>query len=126
MMPKSIQKISMFLLAISPILWVYQSTLEQPYPDVIFIFYIFFCIFRYKGKILFRYPKGYKTFWVYAAIAYIVVSLNSFKLTAFIPGGWGLCLYSVILGFVISSFDINYFRKYYRLVFFIAALFIFF
>lgn len=121
----SLTKAGMFLLALTPIINVYQFPYTSlPYTS--FFAFILFIISILKGKLRKNpYAICYLLFWAYAAFQVYFISNDSFSLDC-LPGGILVFIFSISLAAFVVNFDYNCLRKYIRLIWtFAAVLFIF-
>lgn len=105
---------NMLLLVLFPILNIYLSPVPFLTMGQLFFFVLFFIKKHPINLNPNNLPPGYKTFWIWTAVSYAITNL---KFGALIPGGLSFFLYTLCLLNFLLNFNIDSFRKYYRLVF---------
>lgn len=122
-MQNNFNKITMWILALYPILWIYQSPLFFNWGDLLLIILMLFKLFKYKKNILI-FPSGYFLYWGYLAISFVLLTLMTvgFKAGMIIPGGFSFFIFSIIIGFLVPCFDIDIYRKCFRKIFIISVI----
>ena len=74
------------------------------------------------GKIYFgKLPRYFIFYWIYISVAYVFLTLNNFKIVNLIPGGLSFFIWVILLSIFIDIFNLNTFRKYYRVVFVVCG-----
>ena len=113
----------MFLLAWFPILNIYKSPIPLGYGSVLVLLLWVVSLFSNKSLIAsVRLPRRYMLFWGWCAVAYIISYLPQIKLSAFIPGGLNLFIFSITLGFLVRFFDVDSFRRQTHVVVMVAGI----
>lgn len=104
----------MLLLALCPILSMYTHTYLN-YAIWAFLLLIAWIIITNKAVIKNQtiFPLYYGLYWVYCAFDYFIISP---KLGALVPGGINFFVFSVILIFISKQFDIEIFKKIFRVL----------
>lgn len=116
------KNILLMLLAIMPILNIYCLPFgpDIPLANVIIITLATCGVISRRmrfGKL----PRFFVIYWVYIGVAYFILTLNNFKVVNLIPGGLSFFVWVIILSVYLDAFDLNVFRKYYRVVFTICG-----
>lgn len=113
----------MLLLVLFPILYYYATPLSNSWGELLLIIYVICQLFT-RGKFALKFPKYIIVYWLYCAIALVVLS-NTFKITYLIPGGISTFIFFIMLGVLLSQGDNSALLKYFRLIFVpIAILFV--
>lgn len=114
---RNFRNVAMFLLAWFPILNIYKSPLPLGYGSVLVL--LLWVVSLIQGTTLRRslsLPRQYVIFWGWCAVAYFISYLPQLKIGALIPGGFNLFIFSITLGFLLSIFDIESFKKHSKIV----------
>ena len=109
------------LLAAFPLLHIYclPGLTSWPISYIFCIFLFIFCLS--KGKTInYELPVGFKPYWLYIAIIYILLAHN-FGFGLFIPGGYSFFMWVILFWLCNSFIDYNKFKKYYRVIFCICS-----
>jgi hypothetical protein len=114
--------LAMFVLAWLPVFNIYKSPLFFGYGTLLLLLFILFAVLKYHSipKII-SLPAKYYVLWLWCAIAYFISCLPQIKIGALIPGGLSFLVFSIELGFIISFFDISFFKHHTRVVVVIAG-----
>lgn len=111
------KNLAMLVLAWYPILNIYKSPLPMGFGTLILLLLFVLFLFKCRNlKTAVSLPHKFYVYWVWCAIAYIVSYLPQIKLSSFIPGGFDFFVFSVLLGFIISVFDLGAFKRHTRIV----------
>lgn len=105
------------LLVLYPLLNIYSlpGLTSFSIAHAILVFLFTFAIMR-RNKFSFRLPYGFKLYWCYVSVMYIILA-PSFSIGLFIPGGYAFCIWLLLFVLCINYFDYSLFKKYYRIVF---------
>lgn len=114
----------MFALALCPVLYSYVSSFNLKYCDILFLITIFGVWVISGGRSIFSFPRFYLVFWIYAAIALIMIS-HGFKITYLIPGGIAFTIFSMSWGACSKFFNISVFYAALRVVFILSVIIFF-
>lgn len=114
----------MLALALCPVLYSYVSSFNLRYCDILFLILVFGVWFLNGGKNIFIFPRFFLVFWIYAAIALIMISHN-FKITYLIPGGIAFAIFSMSWGTCSKYFSISVFYAVLRIVFILSVIIFF-
>lgn len=107
----------MLWLATLPVLNIYLALPGFTWASLLFIFIAIIALYYKKNfDSIFKLPKSYIIFWVFAAISFTIASIKfGYIYRAFFPGGLALFLFSIQLGFGSKLFNINYFYRFSRI-----------
>lgn len=114
--------LAMLLLAWYPILNIYKSPLPLGYGSILLL--ILWMVSLSRGTSIRKsllLPRQYYVFWAWCAIAYFMSYLPQLKFGALIPGGFNLFIFSITLGFLLSVFDVETFKRHTKVVVFVAG-----
>lgn len=116
------KNLAMLLLAWYPILDIYKSPLLLGYGRLLVLLLCIVSFFTSGGDLLkLNLPRQYYVYWMWCAFAYFISFLPQIEITALIPGGLDLVLFSIILNFYLSVFDVDAFKKHLKVVVIIAG-----
>lgn len=115
-----LDNIIMILLAIYPVSGYYETPIGFSIGQMLLILVIALSFVNSGFYNLFSYPKHYIAYWVYAALAILILQ-NDFKLSNIIPGGPNFFVWSVFLGVCIKHFEYDKLKRYMGWVFCIGA-----
>ena len=115
------KRLTAFIFALYPILWIYQSPISFVYGDLLLFLLALYGIFR------FRYiDKGLSIFyllWGYIAITNIFNSSGNLSVTTLIPGGITFFVFAVSYIFLCKGTDYSKYVKYYKIIAFASVVF---
>lgn len=95
--PQIMNKFVSLLLVIFPILNIYcLPGSSWPISYILTILVFMYSLSR-KGKLNFKLPCGFKSYWIYISIIYILFAHN-FGLGLFIPGGYSFFMWIIFFG----------------------------
>lgn len=115
-----IEKISMFILAIFPILGYYVFSGQFSYSDIagIFVFILALTNGRFNA---FKMPRYYVMYWVFSALQiYLIAGIGGWS--DYIPGGVLLAMFSLYLFSFSVTFNIDLLYKYMRWLFIFSSI----
>ena len=114
--PQIMNKFVSLLLVIFPILNIYcLPGSSWPISYILTILVFMYSLSR-KGKLNFKLPCGFKSYWIYISIIYILFAHN-FGLGLFIPGGYSFFMWIIFFWLCNNFLDYSEFKKYYRIIF---------
>lgn len=123
--PNNIRRAAMLLLALFPILQYYALPVSLPFSigEVLLLLFSVYVLFRFNTNQVWHFPKHYVTYWAYCAI--IIFITNGFKVSYLLPGGLGMCLFSLWFAAFAFVFDEDQLLKFFRYMFIpLAAFFV--
>lgn len=113
-----------FLIAIFPLLHIYMLPIGVPMSIFqIVVLLTYFYIFATGINIKYDLPNGFTLYWVYIAVIYFLFA-SRFRVGLFIPGGLSFVMWILTFWLGINFLDFRLFRKYYRGLFTLCALFL--
>lgn len=117
------KRILLILLALMPILNIYclPFSPDIPLANLTIIILVFFGVLNRKihfGSL----PKIFLIYWAYIGVTYFFLTIDNFKIVNVIPGGLSFCIWVLILSVLLTNFEFEKFRRYYRIVFLVCGL----
>ncbi|WP_276962577.1 hypothetical protein [Bacteroides graminisolvens] len=113
-------KLSMFLLAFSPISFYYAIG-ESPFNYFHLSGLIVFLLSFLNGRLNVTLPKTYIFYWIWCALQiYFIVGVHGW--TDYLPGGVFLCMFGISLLGYVAMFNFDYLYKYMKWIFIVASI----
>ena len=116
------QNIAMLLLALYPVVdFFYIPPMTFGYGTIGFILFYIYSLFKYGVKDTLILPRYFIILWFYIGFVTFLMS-KSFNPTFLLPGGTHVFCWVICLGFASKFYNVEYLRKYMRIIFYISAL----
>lgn len=117
------QNIAMLLLALYPVVdFFYIPPMTFGYGTIFLIIFYIYSLLKYGVRGTLVLPRYFIILWLYIGFITFVMS-KSFNPTLLLPGGSHAFCWVICLGFASKFYNVEYLRKYMRIIFFISALF---
>lgn len=115
------QNIAMLLLALYPVIdFFYFPPMTFGYGTTVFIICYILSMLKYGLKNTIILPRFFIVLWLYIGFVTFLMS-KSFNPTFLLPGGSHVFCWVICLGFAGKFYNVEYLRKYMRIIFFISA-----